>query len=147
MTAIDTRRGKSVILAPLEQNQAQAALKSAGPVFASIVVTSHDGRELALPTELAATLNSVVAAMAEGTRFAISSLPEELTTTVAAEQLGISRPTLMKMINEGDIPAHKVGSHHRVKTSDVVDYKKKRLERQRAAIDELRDLEMELDSY
>ena len=47
------------------------------------------------------------------------SVPQELTTTVAAKRLGISRPTLMKLIREGKIPAHKVRSHMRLLTTDV----------------------------
>lgn len=143
MAAIDARRGRNMILAPREQDQAQTVLETVGPVFGSVVVTSPDGRDLTLPDELVATLNSVIGAIAAGSRFAITSLPEELTTTVAAGQLGVSRPTLMKMINAGEIPAHKVGSHHRVKTVDVMTYKKNRIDRQRAAINELRDLERE----
>ena len=64
----------------------------------------------------------------------------------AAEQLGISRPTLMKLIRDGELPAHKVGTHHRVKTADVLAHRRARLERQRSALDELRALEDELDT-
>ena len=81
------------------------------------------------------------------TRIAFGSLPEELTTTVAAKLLGVSQPTLMKMIDRGDIPAHKVMSEHRLKTSDVRAFQKARLERQRVAFDELRTLDDELENY
>jgi excisionase family DNA binding protein len=98
-----------------------------------------------LPPELASILATVVEVMARGGSVTIGSLPEELTTTVAAEQLGISRPTLMKMIQNGEIPAHRKGTHHRLNLSDVQAFRRARLERQRKAFDELRALEDELD--
>ena len=102
-------------------------------------------RPVGLPPELARILATVVEVMARGGTVTIGSLPEELTTTVAAEQLGISRPTLMKMIQNGEIPSHRKGSHHRLQLADVLAFKRARIERQRKAFDELRALEEELD--
>ncbi len=34
--------------------------------------------------------------------------------------LGVSRPTLMKLVNGGNVPAHKVGSHTRLNPRDVL---------------------------
>lgn len=103
-------------------------------------------RTVTVPAELASIMGRVLEIVADGGTAVVGSLPEELTTTVAAEQLGISRPTLMKLIREGGLPARKVGTHHRVKTSDVQAFRRERLRRQRAAFDELRALEDELDS-
>lgn len=94
-----------------------------------------------IPAELRELLIKVLAIVARGDTVTIGSLPDELTTTVAAAQLGVSRPTLMRMIREGQIPAHKVGSHHRLRTSDVLDARRKRLDAQRRAFNDLRDLE------
>lgn len=47
---------------------------------------------------------------------------EQFTTTEAAKMLGISRPTLMKLINAGDINSVKVASHHRIPASAIRDY-------------------------
>src|SRR5215207_2174450 len=44
-----------------------------------------------------------------------------------------SRPTLMKMIGDGGIPAHKVGTHTRLLSEDVIAAKKARRARERAA--------------
>jgi len=108
-------------------------------------LTVTDAKRPVLPRELARILAKVVEVMASGGTVTIGSLPDELTTTVAAEQLGISRPTLMKLIRNGEIPAHKVGSHHRVKLGDVLAFKRARLAAQRRAFDELRQLEDQLD--
>ena len=47
----------------------------------------------------------------------------------AAQRIGISRPTLMKAIRSGELPAHKVGSHFRVRTEDADRFRKKLLEK------------------
>lgn len=59
----------------------------------------------------------------------------------AAEILGISRPTLVKLIRDGAIPASKVGTHHRLLAEDVFSYLKERRARQREALDRLRELD------
>lgn len=99
---------------------------------------------VSLPAELVGLVNRVLTAVARGERITVGTVPDELTTSVAATQLGISRPTLMKLIAAGEIPSHKVGSHTRVRTDDVVAFRKARLGRQRAAFDELRALDEEL---
>lgn len=99
-----------------------------------------------MPHELSAIIGRVLEVMANGGTVVVGSLPEELTTTVAAAQLGISRPTLMKLIGGEQIPARKVGTHHRLKSADVLAFRQERLERQRTALDELRALAAELDA-
>lgn len=93
-----------------------------------------------LPPALAKILAEIVEAIASGHTVVVGSLPEELSTTVAAQQLGISRPTLMKMIRSGEIAAHKVGSHHRLKSADVLAFRRERRAAQRRALAELNEL-------
>lgn len=100
--------------------------------------------EVGLPKELVGLVNRVLTAVARGERITVGTVPDELTTSVAATQLGISRPTLMKLLAAGEIPSHKVGSHTRVKTDDVVAFRRRRLKRQLVAFDELRALDEEL---
>jgi len=98
----------------------------------------------ALPDELAGLVKQVLSAVAAGTPVSLSTLPDELTTTMAARQLGVSRPTLMRMIRDGELTARLVGTHHRLATADVLAAKRQRLARQRQAFDELRELEEQL---
>ncbi|MFD9668534.1 helix-turn-helix domain-containing protein [Rhodococcus sp. NPDC059968] len=97
--------------------------------------------ESAVPPELARILTKVVAVVAAGGTVTIGSVPSEVTTTTAAQMLDISRPTLMKLIGEGEIPAHKVGSHTRLTSSDVIAYQERQRDTQRAAFDDLRAFE------
>lgn len=94
-----------------------------------------------VPKALAGILAEVVRIVAAGGTVTIGSMPEELTTTSAADLLGISRPTLMKLVRDGQIASHKVGTHTRLNTADVLAYRDRLREQQRAALQELRDFE------
>ncbi len=94
-----------------------------------------------LPLRSVELILRVLDVTARGGTLSVTALPEELTTSTAAKILGISRPTLMKMIREGRIPAHEVGTHHRLRTEDVFTELHERRERQRAAFAELLELE------
>ena len=96
-----------------------------------------------VPAELATLVTTILASVAKGERITVGSLPDTLTTSVAADQLGISRPTLMKLVASGELPSHKVGTHTRVRTEDVLAFRRARLERQSKALDELRALDEE----
>lgn len=73
-----------------------------------------------LPAELSEIVGQVLRVVAQGGTVTVGAMPEELTTTAAPKQLGVSRPTLMRMIKDGEISSHKVGTHTRLRTSDVL---------------------------
>lgn len=101
------------------------------------------GASVPLPPELSAIVGRILRVMAAGGTVTVGAMPRELTTTTAAQQLGVSRPTLMKMIRDGQIEAHKVGTHTRLRTADVLKLQRERRRRRRQAFDELRALEDE----
>jgi excisionase family DNA binding protein len=131
---------------PTERQQAREVLQVLDGRPERLAVEVDAAAEV-LPAELAAILSKVLEAMASGKAVTIGTLPDELTTTVAAAQLGVSRPTLMKMINSGELDSRQVGSHHRVKAVDVLHLKRTRLAQQRQAFDELRSLEDQLEQF
>lgn len=96
-----------------------------------------------VPPALVELVTAVLDAVARGGSLRITTLPKELSTTVAAAELGISRPTLMKMIARHEIDAHKVGSHTRLNAADVAAFKKARAARQHEATLALRDLDID----
>ncbi|CAN7220214.1 helix-turn-helix domain-containing protein [Microbacterium foliorum] len=117
-----------------EAREAVRVLQDAEPE--RFVIRTNIG-EITLPADLSSFLMGVVQRAATGDAIAIQSLPEELTTTTAAQRLGVSRPTLMKMIKRGELEAYKVGSHTRVKTSTVIEYARGRQDARRAALSEM----------
>ena len=68
-----------------------------------------------LPAEAVSLLIDILEAMAAGQ--AVTIMPEEveLTTTQAANLLNISRPYLLQLLEAGEIPYHKVGTHRRIR--------------------------------
>ena len=93
-----------------------------------------------VPDELAALIHQFLDAVAAGRTITVRSTPDVMTTTEAAQELGVSRPTLMKMVRNGAIPAHKVGTHTRLKSADVFEARNRRIEEQRQALAELMEL-------
>jgi excisionase family DNA binding protein len=87
---------------------------------ATVELHLDDGTELVLPERLGGFVANLVRSMADGAGISTSILPDEMTTTVAADVIGISRPTLMKAIGRGEIAAHTVGTHHRLRRADVL---------------------------
>ncbi len=124
-----------------ETKLARSVLGSLEGEAGSLVVERAGQRKVALPPEIGKLLQHVLAVIARGGTVTVSSMPKVLTTTAAAEVLGISRPTLMKMIADGTIAAHRVGSHHRLSSGDVFVALRARRARERAAFAELLELE------
>lgn len=106
----------------------------------------EDGDRVEIPAGLSKLFADMLHGLANGP-VSIQLTPEELTTTVAADMLGVSRPTLMRWINSGELPAHKVGTHTRLKTSDVITFTKHLQQRRRDAFAALRSWDEEFDSH
>lgn len=70
-----------------------------------------------------------------------------LSTQQVADALGVSRPFVVKLIDEGALPAHRVGTHRRVRTDDLETYQYKRRQKARAGMDELVALTEEMGLY
>lgn len=104
----------------------------------------EDGQEIELPAELSKALIFALRGMTQG-NVSMRAIPDELTTSTAASILGISRPTLMKMIEANEIPTTKVGSHHRLNAHDVFALRDHRKQARRKAFGELRETDLELD--
>lgn len=110
------------------------------------IALNVDGRNVDLPKDVSAIVTTVLESLSKGSRVVISTTPKELRTTAAAEMLGISRPTLLKLVREGELPSHKVGAHHRFLLNDVLEYRDKQQEIKRehflavrGSLDELED--------
>ena len=81
---------------------------------------------------MADVLVRVAQAMQQGLAVTVAPQTTRLTTQEAADTLGISRSTLVRMLEAGEIPFQKIRRHRRLYLSDVLEYQK----RQRRASDE-----------
>jgi excisionase family DNA binding protein len=98
-----------------------------------------------LPAGAVALLMDILEAMAAGRGVTIIPENAELTTVEAAEALNVSRPFLIKLLDEGAIPHRKVGRHRRIRMEDVMAYKARDDREREAALDELAREAQELD--
>jgi excisionase family DNA binding protein len=90
-----------------------------------------------LPAGAVALLMDILEAMAAGRGITIIPENAELTTVEAAEVLNVSRPFLIKLLDEGAIPHRKIGTHRRVRMEDVMNYKTKIDAEREAVLDQL----------
>jgi excisionase family DNA binding protein len=75
-----------------------------------------------LTRELADVLVEVATQLSRGKAVMVAPCSTELTTQTAADMLGISRPTFVKLLENKEIPFRKVGRHRRVLLTDLEDY-------------------------
>jgi excisionase family DNA binding protein len=96
-----------------------------------------DGTSVVVPEQLRVVLSDVVAAMRRGQAISIISSTQSLTTQQAADILGVSRPTLIKLLESGQIPYETPGRHRRIKLTDLLAFREVRREERRAALDRM----------
>ncbi|MDF7663549.1 helix-turn-helix domain-containing protein [Bifidobacterium sp. ESL0763] len=81
-----------------------------------------------LTKELADVLVEVASQLSRGKAVMVAPCSTELTTQAAADMLGISRPTFVKLLENKEIPYRKVGRHRRVLLTDLQKYMQSRHE-------------------
>jgi excisionase family DNA binding protein len=96
-----------------------------------------DGVEIEIPDELYGVLLDVVDALSQGLAITIAPHNTMLTTQEAAELLGISRPTLVRLLTEGEIPHSMRGRHRRVLLADVLTYRERARRERRRTLDDM----------
>jgi excisionase family DNA binding protein len=75
-----------------------------------------------LPDSVLVLVRQILTEMAQGHAVSLSALPKELSTQEAATVLGVSRPFVIKLMEEGQLAYRKVGSHRRVMLDEVMVY-------------------------
>lgn len=121
----------------------QDLLEAHGGACVAEIVTDH-GR-IEIPPALCGVLASVVRQLAQGQSVTVAPAETVLTTSQAADVLNVSRPYLVRLLEQGSIPSFKVGTHHRVRLQDVQTYRLARNERRRAGLDLLAEISPALD--
>ena len=98
-----------------------------------------DGTEIPLPQPIFELLLKVIQDIRHGKAVVLMPEEETFTTQAAANFLGMSRQYFVTLVESGQIPFHRVGSHRRVYFKDLRDYAKKRDTDRRAGMKRLFD--------
>jgi excisionase family DNA binding protein len=109
-----------------------------------VVAPDGGGETVTIPTAAFRLLVTILAQMASGNAVRLIPHHAELTTQEAAELLNVSRPYVVRLLDEGRIPFRRVGTHRRVLFKDVMTYKAEHRRARKAALDELSRLDQEL---
>jgi len=96
-----------------------------------------DGNDLILPRQALALLRDLLVEMAQGNAVTIVPTHAELTTQEAANILNVSRPHLVKLLEDGAIPFSKTGTHRRIRYQDLMSYRDHRNQESRSTLNEL----------
>lgn len=131
-----------------DENEIAVAVESSRTLAAFLTTTSETQRiellnddnqrqVVEVPTFALRLFGEILSELALGNAVKVVPIHAELTTQEAADLLNVSRPHLVKLLDEGALPHTKTGRHRRIKFADLVAYKEKRDEISRAALDEL----------
>ena len=108
------------------------------------IQTPQGPKTIVLGKALSEVLVTMLRELAEGNAITMIPVAEELTTQQAADLLNVSRPFLIKLIDQGELQCRKVGRHRRLRAADVFAYKDRMSEGRKAALQEIADLGADL---
>lgn len=112
-----------------------ARVLAAHPRRCRAKLVAPSGATLELPEEVYHALSDVVEALSQGLAITIAPQNTMLTTQEAADLLNISRPTLVRLLEDGEIAYSKRGRHRRVLLRDVMNYQERSRAQRRAGLD------------
>ncbi|MGH3447271.1 MAG: helix-turn-helix domain-containing protein [Nocardioidaceae bacterium] len=105
------------------------------PRYLLVGADEHD--QVEIPADVHRVLLQVVEALHSGRAVTVAPQSLTLTTQQAADLLGVSRPTVVRLIDGGHLRAEKVGNRRRLLLDDVLAYRESRRQEQYAALDAL----------
>ncbi|WPF65997.1 MULTISPECIES: helix-turn-helix domain-containing protein [unclassified Corynebacterium] len=111
------------------------------------ITIEHSEDIIEVSRDVADSLRILLINAVAGKTVSIIPTSAELTTQQAATLLNVSRPHVVKLIEQGILPGHRVGSHRRLYATDVQKYKDERDDVSRTAMNELIELSEELGLY
>jgi excisionase family DNA binding protein len=97
--------------------------------------------------DLALAIVNLIDAITSGEVVQIHQFPEEISTGQAADLLGVSRPTVVSLVDRQLIPATRIGTHRRIKTGDVLAYREASRRKTRRSLEEVIEVSRELGLY
>ena len=99
--------------------------------------SNGESDDLVLPGHVLQILLDVLSEMSKGNAISLIPHHQEVSTQEAANLLNVSRPFLVSLLEKGEIPFRKVGTHRRVLLKDVLAYKEQTDRLRTQALDDL----------
>jgi excisionase family DNA binding protein len=114
-----------------------------------ITVESENGQEesLLIPSVAYELLIDILSQISQGNAVTLVPVQAELSTQQAANLLNVSRPYLIKLLEEREIPYRKIGKHRKILAKDLYEYKAEIDAKRSQSLDELTALSEELHLY
>jgi len=111
-----------------ENRVAIESLRSFAVEGGELVLRSAEGVETSLPQPLLRLLLASADDLAAGRAVLAIPAEVELTPSEVGELLGLSRPFVSRLLDQGEIPSERLpaSSHRRVKLSDVLAFQERR---------------------
>lgn len=106
-----------------------------------------DGNPHPIPPAVAELVSSVLNALADKRPVEFMDSRHPLTTQTAADLLGMSRQFLVQLLEKGEIPFHRVGTHRRILAGDLQAYARERSAKRLAALDRMTEELVEAGLY
>lgn len=135
------------VLPPAKSLKSLAAMLDGLGAEPTTTLSGPNGEHLVLPPEVFLVLRDVVDAMAAGQAVTVAPVHQRLTTQETADLLGVSRPTVVKLLESGEIPFEQPGRHRRVRLADVLAYRDRASAERREALDRMVEIADEADLY
>lgn len=104
----------------------------------------NQAHQVELPTSALRLLVDILAELADGNAVKVVPVHAELTTQEAADLLNVSRPHLVKLLEDGELAFHRTGKHRRVRFADLMQFKDARDQASEQALAELSRQSQEL---
>ena len=148
-----TIRGHETVRA--SENERQVLQKLEKMLNSQDDVTAHplptlvnaEGESIEIPLTVFQVLRQTVYYMTHDIDFSLMPYDQLLSTQEAADLLNMSRPSLIKVLEEGEIPYIKVGTHRRIQYGDAMKYKKCRHGERLRGLQEMAHLSEDLGLY
>ena len=132
------------VLAKRTSRVLASRLRDADPLQLRISDDPSPEGTVKLPASAVRLLVRILEEMARGNAVTILPVRAELTTQEAADMLNISRPSLIRLLDEGKIEYRRVGTHRRVRFEGLMEYKRRADAARRAALAELAAYDQEI---
>lgn len=114
---------------------------------ACLKLGENEDKEIILPGSILRLVSEALASAASGKKLRLVEEDEEVSPEKAAAFLQISRPYLVRLLDQGEIPFHYVGTHRRITMSELIAYRQRRKAKSKAALQRMTELSEEMGLY